>query len=262
MTPNSKTWLRQTLIKKKTIPYICEICKNDGNWNNKPLALHLDHKNGNREDDNISNLRFLCPNCHGQEPTSHRKKLKSPLLEFKPQILKMAREGKTKRHILDTLGFADAGTNYKTLSKLLDEAGILYHVPRPPKEELESLQGEKNINEICKRYAVAQSTVYNWLNHYKISVKCYVKPNPVVGPTYGKGRINLSQRKVERPTKEELYSLVWSVPTSKLSKRFGVSDVAVAKWCKLYNISKPAPGYWAKIKSANAGIGEPPTLRT
>ena len=38
-------------------------------WNNKPLTLHLDHVNGNSNDNNLANLRLLCPNCHSQTPT-------------------------------------------------------------------------------------------------------------------------------------------------------------------------------------------------
>lgn len=52
-------------------------------------------------------------------------------------------------------------------------------------------------------------------------------------------------RRAEWPTKEELKKLVWEVPTSQLAERFGVSDVAVAKWCKKYGIEKPPRGYWA-----------------
>jgi len=58
-----------------------------------------------------------------------------------------------------------------------------------------------------------------------------------------------SQRRVERPSKEELKELVWEYPTSKLGKIFNVSDKAVEKWCKRYDISKPSRGYWAKKKA-------------
>lgn len=56
----------------------------------------------------------------------------------------------------------------------------------------------------------------------------------------------LKNRKVARPVKDELEKLVWSESTSTIAKRFGVSDVAIAKWCKSYGISKPPRGYWAK----------------
>jgi hypothetical protein len=38
-------------------------------WNGKPLALVLDHVNGNNTDNNPNNLRLLCPNCDSQLPT-------------------------------------------------------------------------------------------------------------------------------------------------------------------------------------------------
>lgn len=53
-------------------------------------------------------------------------------------------------------------------------------------------------------------------------------------------------RKVERPSKDQLEKLVWEESTVKLSKKFGVSDKAIEKWCKFYGINKPPRGYWAK----------------
>jgi DNA-directed RNA polymerase subunit RPC12/RpoP len=53
-------------------------------------------------------------------------------------------------------------------------------------------------------------------------------------------------RKVERPSSEELYKLVWEMSTIKVAKIFGVSDKAVKKWCDSYGIEKPPRGYWAK----------------
>lgn len=57
-----------------------------------------------------------------------------------------------------------------------------------------------------------------------------------------------STRKVEWPDKETLEKLVWEYPTNQLAKKFGVSDVAVAKWCKKLGVGKPPRGYWAKQK--------------
>lgn len=50
------------------------------------------------------------------------------------------------------------------------------------------------------------------------------------------------------PSKEELEILIWQKPTTQLAKDFNVSDVAISKWCKKYNISKPPRGYWMKQK--------------
>lgn len=38
-------------------------------WNGKLITLQLEHKNGNSEDNSVSNLCLLCPNCHSQTPT-------------------------------------------------------------------------------------------------------------------------------------------------------------------------------------------------
>lgn len=53
-------------------------------------------------------------------------------------------------------------------------------------------------------------------------------------------------RKCERPTPAELKDLVWKIPSTKIAELFGVTDKAVAKWCKKYDIQKPGPGFWTK----------------
>jgi len=46
--------------------------------------------------------------------------------------------------------------------------------------------------------------------------------------------------------RRELYNLVWSEPVSRLAKKYGCSDVWLAKICKRYNIPRPGRGYWAR----------------
>ena len=46
-----------------------------------------------------------------------------------------------------------------------------------------------------------------------------------------------------------LRELVWEMPTTQVAARFGISDVAIAKWCKKYGIEKPPRGYWARVRS-------------
>ena len=47
-------------------------------------------------------------------------------------------------------------------------------------------------------------------------------------------------------TREELYEQVWTIPTVQLSKTYGISDVYLARLCRVHKIPKPPVGYWAR----------------
>ena len=56
-----------------------------------------------------------------------------------------------------------------------------------------------------------------------------------------------------RISREQLYEEVWAEPITKVAGRYGVSDVAVAKWCRKLNVPRPGRGYWAQ-KSAGRRV--------
>ena len=58
--------LKVYLVKNKVIPHVCKICKCEPTWRKKPLELILDRINNDQLDNDIDNLRFLCPNCYSQ----------------------------------------------------------------------------------------------------------------------------------------------------------------------------------------------------
>ena len=60
--------LRRALLEIG-VPYCCAHCGLAGEWQGKPLVLHIDHIDGNYEDCRRENLRFLCPNGHTQTPS-------------------------------------------------------------------------------------------------------------------------------------------------------------------------------------------------
>lgn len=70
---NSKWVNRRTLkryIKRYSlIPYQCSLCSIVDTWNGSPIAIQLDHEDGNDTNNDLSNLRWLCPNCHSQTST-------------------------------------------------------------------------------------------------------------------------------------------------------------------------------------------------
>jgi hypothetical protein len=54
---------RHFLIRERG--HQCESCSNS-EWLGIPIALELDHIDGNPDNNTAENLRLLCPNCHAQ----------------------------------------------------------------------------------------------------------------------------------------------------------------------------------------------------
>lgn len=62
------------------------------------------------------------------------------------------------------------------------------------------------------------------------------------------------RRRCEWPTREQLKQEIFTTPFLQLSKKYGVSDVAIRKWCKNYGlpykhneIKSYIPEEWEKI---------------
>ena len=60
--------LKLRLFKENLLTKQCAICGLT-EWNDKEIPLELDHINGNHEDNSLTNLRAICPNCHAQTDT-------------------------------------------------------------------------------------------------------------------------------------------------------------------------------------------------
>lgn len=65
--------LKKRLFKEGLKKSECEECGWKKISSDGRLPLELDHINGRRHDNRLSNLRVLCPNCHSLKPT-HRGK--------------------------------------------------------------------------------------------------------------------------------------------------------------------------------------------
>ncbi len=67
--------LRVRLISEQKLLPKCSSC-NLTEWLGNPMPLELDHIDGNHQNNELSNLRLLCPNCHAFTPTYKTKNWK------------------------------------------------------------------------------------------------------------------------------------------------------------------------------------------
>ena len=60
--------LKNKLIRDGVKKHQCEVCDST-DWMGKPIPIELDHIDGNRFNNDLTNLRIICPNCHAQTDT-------------------------------------------------------------------------------------------------------------------------------------------------------------------------------------------------
>lgn len=63
-SPVTQKVLRGYIERYSILEYKCQFCGCDGKWQNGVISLEIDHVNGDNTDNEINNLRYLCPNCH------------------------------------------------------------------------------------------------------------------------------------------------------------------------------------------------------
>ena len=66
--------LRRYLVQHGVFKPACANCKRT-TWLKQPMPLELDHIDGNPRNNQLANLRLLCPNCHALTPTYRGKNI-------------------------------------------------------------------------------------------------------------------------------------------------------------------------------------------
>lgn len=68
-SPITQKVLRGYIERHQILDYHCQICGCDGNWQNGVISLEVHHIDGDNTNNEISNLQYLCPNCHALTET-------------------------------------------------------------------------------------------------------------------------------------------------------------------------------------------------
>jgi len=80
-TYNNNTHLKNRLYDEGLKKRKCEMCGQGEEWNGKTMSLILDHINGINDDNELKNLRIVCPNCNATLPTHAGKNSRKEVLD-------------------------------------------------------------------------------------------------------------------------------------------------------------------------------------
>ena len=135
--------IKKQIMKRKLIPYECQLCHLQPLWNAKELSLELDHINQINNDNRLENLRFLCPNCHSQVTNEYRNSQR----KTKKDLCKC---GKSKNR---------QATQCKKCSS--GQTALLRRHFNPSREELEKvlLQHHYNMRACGRHYGVSDNAI-------------------------------------------------------------------------------------------------------
>ena len=188
----------ERLVEYELKKYCCEEC-GVSNWNNKPIRLELHHKNGINDDDRLENLQLLCPNCHSQTDN------------FRALNISHVEKTKNKRIRKKKLCPICEEKEIKLSSNMCRECYEKLRRLSNNKINMDNDEQKKDLCPICK---------INYKN--KTSEMC--------------SECRKKERTKNFPPKEELEALIYTTPFTKIGELYGVTDNAVRRWCKKYNL--------------------------
>ncbi len=161
--------LRASLIKHGILENKCVKCGIGPEWYGEILRLHLDHIDGDRYNNVLTNLRILCPNCHSQTETYGKLKTK------RSTPLTVVQRERTKRSKLSVASIHSVDENLKCKTcqlPLLKRNKTGYckdHYVRPNKVYRPSY--EKLLEDVAelgylatgRKYDVSDNMIRKWL---------------------------------------------------------------------------------------------------
>lgn len=138
---------------------VCEICGQSKYWNGEDLTMILDHIDGDNHNNQIQNLRWICPNCNSQLPTFAGRNTKRRI-----NYVPMA-ERKSKKKICPVCNINEINLTSKMCVDCRNKEKAKNI---PPRKELEKLIYEKSFVAIGEMYGVSDNAVRKWCKKYNL----------------------------------------------------------------------------------------------
>ena len=124
----SSSNLKNRLFKYKLKDKKCEVCGLE-EWNGQPLAFELHHIDGNRLNNELSNLQILCPNCHSQTNNyAGKKNVKNNKHTFKETVKNSGHVNIKSRKVIRPATYEDYLKELKMCNNNYCEMGRRYGV--------------------------------------------------------------------------------------------------------------------------------------
>ena len=101
----------------------CECC-GLSEWLGQPINLEVHHVDGNRSNNDLSNLQLLCPNCHSYTPTFTRKNQNRTIPE--EDFVQALQESRSIRQALILLDLTPTAKNYDRAYELIERYNIMH----------------------------------------------------------------------------------------------------------------------------------------
>lgn len=198
----SKSTIKKRIIDENVLDYKCKRC-GINSWNGTAITLELDHIDGNKKNNTLSNLRLLCPNCHSQTITYRGM---NKIFMDKNIVELEVKNSSNMNQLCLRLGISNRGKETKIKLEKIVGYEIIFPIKivKPKKIKKEKKLKTKNTCS-CGKIIKSKS---------KMCVKC----------------TQLKRRIVERPDKKILLKEVTKLGYLGTGKKYGVSDNTIRKW--------------------------------
>ena len=123
--PLSSGYLRRMMVEAFHIEQKCSCCGLK-EWNNQPIPLEVHHKDGDSTNNEISNLEFLCLNCHALTDTFRGKNMENQGFKkvLDEDLIEALKNSTSIRQALVAVGLAPKGGNYNRAYELMSKNNI------------------------------------------------------------------------------------------------------------------------------------------